>query len=162
MEKIRYDEEWLRLLAEQLVIDVTDWMAGVPLTPGAPPGPADRRPMDAVYVRMEGELSIWMRMELEPCLVHRLAAHIIGREPESQEEAREYAAEYFNVLCGRFLSELCRGKRPKMQFSVPCYEAYPQTTPAAQSELDTVYLRSEQQEQIQFSWVVYVKNDPAQ
>lgn len=138
---------WVGDLAEELTREITMKMAGIHLVR------CDDRPntdteKDTVYGFLDGEQTMQLQFAAEKTFFHRLAAGIIGDEPEDDEEVREYAAEFANVLCGRFVSEICRATNTAARFRPTVYGGGGETC----EELQTVRFISDKQEDITFSW----------
>ena len=125
------DSQWVSQLADAMVREITRKMAGIDLRSVPPTAPelAARPRTDAVYGLVDGEHPIQVQFRAEPRLFTRLAKNMIGEAPEDGEEVREYAKEYFNVLCGRFLSELYRMANVRVRhMTIPRYEVFPNVT----------------------------------
>lgn len=98
---------WVSHLAAQLICEVAEQMGDIRLTcESAPPqtGPGDRK-MDAVCALIGGDYSISIRLDADRAFFFRFARNMLGRNPE-EDEIQAYARELFNVICGRFISEL--------------------------------------------------------
>lgn len=145
-----------------MVQEITLAMAGidlhsVPPNVGEPPVPPET---DAVYGLVDGQHPIQVQFRAEPRLFFRLARNIMGREPEDEEEVREYAMEYFNVLCGRFLSELYRMANIRVcNMTIPRYEIFPNVTRMAPNHIHSLYFVSDEQETVVFSWTAVSVED---
>ena len=75
-------------------------------------------------------------------------------------EAQEYAMEFFNILCGRFISELYKATETTARFFPTRYEASPNPTGLGEdTSLSTVYFISDEEELAAFSWTAEVVND---
>lgn len=138
---------WASDLAEELTCEIMLKMAGIRLTR------CDDRPetgieKDVVYGFLDGEQTMQLQLAAGKSFFHRLAANIIGGEPEDEEEVREYAAEFANVLCGRFVSEICRSTNTVARFRPTVYGGGHE----ACEKLETVHFVSDHQEEITFSW----------
>ncbi len=151
-----YNESWITIMAKEMVQEVTDWMAGISLTcyPNLQSG-FDRQSMDSILVCMDGEVRITMQLLAEPRLFFRLAQKMIGSDPEDQQEVREYALEYVNVLCGRFISALFSYWHKKPAFFFPKYEQQPCITTINEENggVSLTFL-SEMQEHLIFAWEI--------
>ena len=80
-------------------------------------------------------------------------------EPE-EGEVQEYAMEFFNILCGRFISELYKATETTTRFFPTRYEALPNPTGlGGDTSLSTVYFISDEEELAAFSWTAEVVND---
>ncbi len=157
MDKTKYDKAWIDLLAKQLVIDVADWMGGVTLL-NCPDGDnrIERKLLQTVHGRVEGDLRMQMCFAADPEMLSRMAEKLFGAPPENRAELDEYSVEYANVLFGRFVSEICRERKPKLHFCPPeCLspmERAPFETDTERSS--SLRFMSEQQELAAFSWAV--------
>ena len=68
--------------------------------------------------------------------------------------------EFFNILCGRFISELYKATETTARFFPTRYEASPYPTGLGEdTSLSTVYFISDEQELAAFSWTAEVVND---
>lgn len=145
-----------------MVREITQTMAGIDLHSVPPDMETEPIPAgtDAVYGLVDGQHPIQVQFRAEPRLFFRLAQNILGREPEDGEEVREYAMEYFNVLCGRFLSELYRMANVRVHnMSIPRYEVFPNVTRMAQNNIHSLYFVSDEQEMVIFSWTAVPVED---
>jgi hypothetical protein len=143
---------WVTRLAEQVVCEVFAQMAGVSLRRQRDGQPSAAE-MDMVYGQVWGDCSMRVQLCAQPRTFYRLAQGILGVEPGGQEEVRECAVECFNVLCGRFVSEIFRMTESKARFDPPKYRAYRDGLEAAADEpLKTLYFATENGEWAEFSW----------
>ncbi len=153
---MKYDKKWVELLAEQLVIDVSDWMAGVHLVcvPEKEQSCAGAD-IHAVCACAKGDASITMQLQAEPRLFSGLAKRHMGKEPTEDEDIQEYAVEFMNVLCGRFVSALCTDMKIKICFSTPSYDASPKAEPPEKDgESSTLVFFSKEYGHVVFKWTV--------
>ena len=90
----------------------------------------------------------------------RLAQNMAGSQLSS-DEIQEYAMEFFNVLCGRFLSELYKATNTTAKFYPTRYELYPDLMCLKDQVvmLSTLYFISDEQELAAFSWSAKPIND---
>lgn len=65
------------------------------------------------------------------------------------EEVREYVAEFANIICGRFVSEICTATSTKARFRPTVYGVGEETET---EKLQTVSFISDRQEIVSFSW----------
>ena len=120
---------------------------------------AKERDIDAIYGFVEGDVPMKLRFLAEPRMLSRLARNMLGSEPE-EGEAQEYAMEFFNILCGRFISELYKATETTTRFFPTRYEALPNPTGlGGDTSLSTVYFISDEEELAAFSWTAEVVND---
>lgn len=151
-----YNEAWITIMAREMVKEVTDWMAGITLTccPDLRSG-AHRQQMDSILVCMDSEIRVTMQLQAEPRMFFRLAKNMMGSEPEDEDEVREYATEYVNVLFGRFISTLFSYWHKKPTFFFPQYEKPPHVTSIEDKDGGvTLAFLSDVQECVIFSWVI--------
>ena len=101
------DTAWVSLLAEQLICEIADQMGAIRLSceRSVPRCEADNREMSVMSARVGGDYSISIYFVAEHSLFVRLARNMLGKEPE-EEDVHTYAGEFFNIVCGRFISEL--------------------------------------------------------
>ena len=139
---------WVCDMAEDLTLEIMAKMAGIGLM-RVDKGPDPTEEMDVVYGFLEGESTMQLQFTAGRAFFHRLAENIIGGEPEDEEEVREYAAEFANVLCGRFVSEICRATNTVARFRPTIYGDNPG---AIKEDLLSVHFISDRQERVTFSW----------
>ena len=145
-----------------MVREITREMSGIDLRSVPPNAPQLRegRRTDAVHGLVDGEHPIQVQFRAEPRLFVRLARNMIGQDPEDGEEVREYATEYFNVLCGRFLSELYRmGNIRVHNMTIPRSEVFPNVTEMERENLHALHFISEEEEIVTFSWTAVPVED---
>jgi len=141
---------WIRTMAEDLTCEITEQMSGIRMWSRGSPG---ETVMDTVCGFVDGKRDIPLFFRAEPAFFSDLARRMIGKEPKDEEEVREYAAEYFNVLCGRFISEICRATHVVARFDPTMY--FPAPYEPEEGTCDpqhTLYFESDRQNLAQFSW----------
>jgi hypothetical protein len=141
---------WVYRMAEHLVSEITEEMAGIQMWPQTED---NVRPveMDTVWGFVNGDFQMEVQFRAQPCVFYRMASNIIGGEPEGPEEVREYAVEYFNVLCGRFVSELSRTTHVPARFRPPEYTSSDGYQRPREPQ-STLYFLTDKNEQAAFSW----------
>jgi chemotaxis protein CheY-P-specific phosphatase CheC len=138
-------------MAESLISEICQDMGGISISRR----PARQRPsvaMDKVSSYVNGEYSMEVELRAQPAMFRRLARHVIGGEPE-REDVQDVATEFLNVICGRFISELCKETHVQPHLFPPQYtengnSAYLDAGPSA----DTLFFETDQGEQAEFSW----------
>lgn len=98
-----HEGQWICHLADALACEIIKEMAEIPLK--RMDTRVHDRMLDVVHGNIDGEYPMKLLFRAEPRLFGRIAENMIGEQPEDEEETREYAREFFNVLCGRFVSE---------------------------------------------------------
>lgn len=138
---------WVGDLAEELIREITEQMAGIHLLRINETVVCKDR--DVVYGYLEGEQPMQLQLTAEKSFFYRLAKNIIGDEPEGMEEVREYVAEFANIICGRFVSEICVATNTVARFRPTVYGVGEHTE---EETLQTVSFISDRQEIVSFSW----------
>lgn len=140
-------------MADALTCEIMDVMSGIRLSRCCEPTPSGMQ-MSGVFAVVQGQrYHMQLQFRAEPRMFLRLARNMIGSEPADSAEVEDYAAEFFNVLCGRFVSELCRASRTPARFTPTLYEPVPRELQAGKSKVKTLYFVSENHERAQFSWI---------
>ncbi len=142
---------WIAAMADTLTCEIMCTMSGIRLSRCCIPVPEDTK-MAAVCASVTGQAyNMQLRFLAEPKMFRRLARNMIGSEPESDEDVSDYASEFFNVLCGRFVSELCRITHMPARFTPTRYESVPGPFDEGMG-VHTLHFVSEECERAQFSW----------
>jgi CheY-specific phosphatase CheX len=145
-------------MATDLVCQIAKQMAGIHLTYCPTMSLEDQaRKLEVIYGKVDGAYNAELQFLAEPRMFVRMATNMIGGEPEDDQEVWEYAAEFFNVLCGRFISELHHATKVAGRFHPPSFEA----TGAAgeHNEMNELFFISDEQEVAMFSWTATPIND---
>ena len=140
-------------MAETLVCEILEVMSDIHLRLAQlQEQEMESRKLEAIYGFVEGDYQIELRFLAEPRMFSRLAQNMAGSRLSS-DEIQEYAMEFFNVLCGRFLSELYKATNTTAKFYPTRYELYPDLMCLKdQVMLSTLYFISDEQELAAFSW----------
>lgn len=148
-----YDNKWICQMAERLTCEIMECMAGIKLQRClALDDGAEGETMDAIYGVLGDDNEMQVRFRAESRLFARMAGNMIGGEPESREEIQEYAAEFFNVLCGRFISELHETIHTPVQFFSIQYKLVDAAVHERGGEVGAICFISEKEEFAEFSW----------
>ncbi len=157
-----YRGQWVTMLAEQMVSDVTDIMVGIRLKPCQMPATDQltKIRLDGVYGATNGKMKVCLQFLSEPRFFARLAEKMSGESTDDQELICDYAVEYVNTIYGRFLAELFRATRVKLQSYSLNYEA---SSSAAflENQLENSYvcLQGEENELIIFAWSICAEDE---
>lgn len=149
-------DEWVAMLAEQVVQDVTDIMAGIQLTssPQEAGKCLDRDRFDRIWGVVSGDVRLYIQIFAEPSFFTRLAWKISGEMQEDPEVIQEYALEYANTIYGRFVAELFRASGMRMRCNELRYEKAPfSRCECSGQQINTVRLHDTENEPIIFSWM---------
>ena len=149
------DRTWVSHMAEHLVCEVADVMGHINLSCESPPIIEDltNREMDVLCAVIGGDCTFDMQFFADRTLFCRFARNMIGAEPD-EEDVQEYATEFFNVLCGRFVSGLVGGSGAKIKLMPIKYELPKVWSQPAEYAVGTQWLKfiSDAQECAVFSW----------
>lgn len=148
-----YPMDWVEQMAESLVYEIVEQMSGIVLRRSEPwERLSEGMEIDMITGHVSGDFQIELHFFAQRALFMRLTKNMVGYEPD-EEEAQEYAMEFFNILCGRFISELYKASKTSARFFPTEYDRTPERgMPRQNAEDKTVYLTSEQQELAAFSW----------
>lgn len=150
------EQEWVSQLAEQLLCEILEQISGIQIS-RAQGGPIrfSTQPLGVVYAETRGEFTLLMWLEAEQSLFERLAAGMIGAPASDQEEVEEYATEFFNMVCGRFVSELYNLTGQSARF-LPTIYRHHNDAAAMQTEnrVYSVDFISDSNEGAVFSWTL--------
>ena len=145
--------EWVDQMAQSLVCDITKQMADIHLTRVPKVGKIqEQMVMVGVCALIGGDSTFSVRLCSEKSLIVRLVRNMTGLEA-NDEDVRDYAMEFFNTLCGRFISEIINKNRMKARILRISYEN-PLEWKKHEKEEKFVVLDfvSKEDEYISFSW----------
>ena len=104
-----YLMDWVEQMAESLVYEIVEQMSGIVLRRSEPwERLSEGMEIDMITGHVSGDFQIELHFFAQRALLMRLTKNMVGYEPD-EEEAQEYAMEFFNILCGR--------PRPRRAFS---------------------------------------------
>lgn len=142
---------WVCHMADILVREILGQMCKIHIDRGP-----DRRetaiPLDAVCGDVDGEYQMQLEFRAEPGLFKRLTENMMGTS-EDMDVVRESAREFFNTLCGRFISEIYRATGVGARFYPVQYEPAEDGEPMEwDGPVHTISFISDKQEYAEFSW----------
>ena len=145
--------EWVEQMAQELVCGITEQMANIRLRRVPKVGKIEEQMvMVGVCALIGGDSTFSVRLCSEKSLIVRLVRNMTGLEA-NEEDVRDYAMEFFNTLCGRFISEIINKNRMKAKILRIRYESPLEWKKHEQEEkfvvLDFV---SKEDEYVSFSW----------
>ncbi len=109
--------------------------------------------LDLVYGLVDGDYQMELLFRAEPRFFYRMAENMIGDPPEDELEVQEYASEFFNTLCGRFISEIYRATRRPARFHPIRYQTASECQGICEDGMFvSLYFVSDQKEYVEFSW----------
>lgn len=149
-------DEWVAMLAEQVVQDVTDIMAGIQLTSSHQGAGecVDRDRFDRIWGVVSGDVRLCIQLFAEPSFFTRLAWKISGEMQEDPEIIQEYALEYANTIYGRFVAELFRASGMRMRCNELRYEEAPSSHCESNGrQINYVRLQDTENEPVIFTWM---------
>ena len=98
--------KWVEEMAVKLTCDITDQMANIHLTCVPEIGKFEEQMvMVGVCALIGGDSTFSVRLCAEKSLIVRLVRNMTGLDA-NDEDVQDYAMEFFNTLCGRFISEI--------------------------------------------------------
>ena len=145
--------EWVVQMARELVCGITAQMADIHLIPVPKIGKMkEQMVMVGVCALIGGDNTFSVRLCSEKSLIMRLVRNMTGLEA-SEEDVRDYAIEFFNTLCGRFISEIINKNKMKARILRIRYES-PREWENQEREEKFVVLDfvSKEDEYVSFSW----------
>jgi hypothetical protein len=147
------DGKWITQTAEAMVREILKQMANVQVRLLSASQKQAGVTMDDVYDHIYGDRQMEVQLRAEPELFYRMAKNIGGTDPQDEDEIADYATEIFNVLCGRFISEICNRDHISMRFNPPQYRksSYVSRTEGNET-LHTLSFRTEKEELLEFAW----------
>jgi hypothetical protein len=128
-------------------------MAGIEMQRQPNTGQTPKTQMDTVYSKVDGDyqLEVWFRAEHR--WFKRLACSLLGEDTEDETDIQEAADEFFNVLCGRFVSELCRTTHFPARLDRPRFITDTEENGVpAENTRSILRFVTENQERAEFSW----------
>lgn len=145
--------EWIEQMAQKLACEITEQMANIHLTRVPKVGKFEEQMvMVGVCALVGGDNTFSVRLCSEKSLIVRLVRNMTGLEADD-EDVRDYAMEFFNTLCGRFISEIINKNKMKARILSINYESPLEWKKQGQEEkfvvLDFV---SEENEYMSLSW----------
>lgn len=141
---------WIPEIADLMVCEVINQMSGICL---AGCSKEEEKQLETVYGLVDGDYQMQLWLRAEPRLFNRLAKNMIGEDPADEEEVKEYAVEMFNILCGRFISELYEVTGHAAKFFPTSYGNVPcDLSPAVSHEMCIRSFFSDEQEYVEFAW----------
>jgi hypothetical protein len=144
---------WVADTAEYLVCEILEEWAGITVSRASGEIIPTKR-MDTVFSHVDGDCRVEMQFRAEPSIFYQMTYNILGEEPESPDEVREFAEEFFNVLCGRFIAEICTATNLSIQLHPPTYQTSDVGTRAVgfQEPEGVVFFMTDKKELAEFSW----------
>lgn len=150
--KTQYENCWVWSLGDYLTCEILDEMATIRLErDGTRTEPSDS--MDEVGCVVEGDYQMRVQFRAEHRLFRRLAEHMTGETGQPEELVQEYAKEFVNTLCGRFVSEIYHmTKIPARFYPVEYRTSAEAAEQKAQEPFSTIRFKSDEEEYAEFSW----------
>lgn len=150
MEETR--RHWIKTMAEQMVCEIVRNMSGVHLSTVVTRELNDNdQPLAGVYAKIGGDYTFQVQFLAEENLFVRLAKNLMG-DDLTMEDVKDYAVEFFNTLCGRFISEIINETHIKARLLSICYELPPLEEAMLEENEESVAFTSEMNEYAVFAW----------
>jgi len=147
------DTAWVSLLAEQLICEIADQMGAIRLSceQSASRDETSNRKMSVISAEIGGDYNISIYFLAEHSLFLRLARNMLGEEP-GEEDVRIYVGEFFNIVCGRFISELINKADISVQLMLVDGELQSAEEILKEELIKSLYFVSDMKEYAVFSW----------
>ena len=143
---------WLKTMAERMVCEIASNMSGVHLSTAVTRELSDNdKPLAGVYARVGGDYTFQVQFLAEENLFVRLAKNLMG-DDLTPEDVQDYAVEFFNTLCGRFISEIINETHIKARLLSIRYELPPLKEAISEETEESVAFTSEMNEYAVFAW----------
>lgn len=152
------DANWISNMAKILTCEILSEMADIPMelySHRCMPLSS----LDTLCGLVDGDYRMTVHFRAEPRFFYRLAKNMICGEPEDAEEIQEYAREFFNTLCGRFISEIYRMTQIPARFYPIEYETAEIHQPGDEKECTILHFLSDEQEYAELSWPIKPMED---
>ena len=161
MEERDMSQDWIVDLAGTLISEIFYTMSRISLwlIPEIPALEALDSMESVLGVASSEHCGMRMQMRSSYSLFERLARNMIGDAPEDRQEVEEYATEMFNIVCGRFISELCVAMKCCGRFQPTTYERSPDVTDLLGGGSNSIYFKSDEDEVAVFSWRMMTDDD---
>ena len=140
--------QWIKTMAERMVCEIARNMSGVHLATAVTQELKENKQLAGVYAQVGGDYTFQVQFLAEEELFVRLAKNLMG-DDLTPEDVQDYAVEFFNTLCGRFVSEIINETHIKARLLSIRYEL-----PPLKEEIleETVAFTSEMNEYAVFAW----------
>lgn len=150
---------WIYSMVENLTCEILTEMAGIQLCRASEPvEELKKKPMVGVCATIGGDYTINMRFLAEKRLFYRLAKSMMGEEP-NDEDIQDYAMEFINVVCGRFISEIINETHIKAHLMPVEYRVPSGRVLGEKNEVQTLGLVSDEREYAVFAWTTMAIED---
>lgn len=149
-------DAWINAMAENLVAEIIEQMGDIRLSRVSNSTRVPEKQVVGVCATIGGDYTMEMRFFAEESLFYRLAKNMTGGEP-SEEDVRDYAMEFINIVCGRFISEIIHTTHIKARLMPVEYRVPPKAgMPEENGSMTTLEFLSDVQEYAVFSWSAMV------
>lgn len=115
----------IQKILDDTVRDITKRLAGIDLSVGNWPR-RENGEIDSLYTTTKGSYTITIVYHAEQQLLYYIAEKMARRPLEDPGDMEMYAKEYFNILCGRFISQINNLTKSSARFGIPhfCHGVY--------------------------------------
>lgn len=79
----------------------------------------------AVYTTIDGTYHARLILCAERLFLQRMTENMLGDPIHYPDDLEEYSKEFFNILCGRIVGEICRANNAHVTFHPPCFTEDP-------------------------------------
>ena len=116
--------ERIQALIHSVTVRITQQVAQINLQIGETP-PHPEGDLCAVYTTIEGTYHARLVLCAEHLFLQRMTENMLGDPLHYPDDLEEYSKEFFNILCGRIVGEICRTKQAHATFQSPSFTEDP-------------------------------------
>ena len=146
------NDEWVSLMAKELISEITESMANILLRDGKiSEQELEQKKLVGISAAIGGDYPMTLRFFSERRFIYRLTKNMMASEP-TKEDMQDYAIEYFNTICGRFVSELINQMHIKAHLMPIRYEEAFDPASEENGQTQALCLISDADEYTLFSW----------
>lgn len=112
--------ERVQELIHSVTVRITQQVAQINLQIGEHP-PPPKGDLCAVYTTIEGTYHARLVLCAERLFLQRMTENMLGDPMHYPDDLEEYSKEFFNILCGRIVGEICQANNAHVTFHPPCF-----------------------------------------
>ena len=116
--------ERVQELIHSVTVRITQQVAQINLQIGEHP-PHPKGDLCAVYTTIEGTYHARLVLCAERLFLQRMTENMLGDPMHYPDDLEEYSKEFFNILCGRIVGEICQANNAHVTFHPPSFTEDP-------------------------------------
>lgn len=110
--------ERVQALIHSVTVRITQQVAQINLQIGETP-PYPEGDLCAVYTTIDGTYHARLILCAERLFLQRMTENMPGSSMHHSDDLEEYSKEFFNILCGRIVGEICQANNAHATFQPP-------------------------------------------